>query len=244
MSWILTAASSTGTSHERSGIPCQDAYAHHVLGDNTLVIAIADGAGCARHADQGALLAVAAATGAIRGACAARTARGPAFLRTTLLESVRAARETILAKAPGSAREYATTLLLAIVTRKHVGVAQMGDGAIVALQHHDRLVVLSRQQEREYVNEVTFLTADDYERELHVSITPRRGLRGIALMTDGVETLGITRANNAAHAGFFLPLFRQAMTGLDDGALGAFLSSPPVLARTDDDKTIVMGVPL
>jgi hypothetical protein len=98
--------------------------------------------------------------------------------------------------------------------------------------------VLTRQQEREYVNEVTFLTSTDYERELHTVVQARGKLTAIALFTDGVETLCIRRATNEAHPKFFHPLFAANPTNDD---LAEILTSPAALARTDDDKTILLA---
>lgn len=50
-----------GVSHERMGMPCQDAQDYRVLPDGTLLVALADGAGSAAFSDQGARCAVKAA---------------------------------------------------------------------------------------------------------------------------------------------------------------------------------------
>jgi hypothetical protein len=58
--WRVVGAAVRGLSHERTDLPCQDAAEWRVLGDGTLLIAVADGAGSARFSDAGARLAVAA----------------------------------------------------------------------------------------------------------------------------------------------------------------------------------------
>src|SRR5437763_1374252 len=55
--WRVAAAQKRGTSHETTGEVCQDAYGMAMLSAETLVIAIADGAGSARYAEEGAGLA-------------------------------------------------------------------------------------------------------------------------------------------------------------------------------------------
>ena len=62
MTWQITSASEPGTSHVRRGLRCQDAYASwqdRVGG--IAVLAVADGAGSARRASDGARIAVATA---------------------------------------------------------------------------------------------------------------------------------------------------------------------------------------
>jgi hypothetical protein len=55
--WRTIGVSVAGTSHQRAGVPCQDSCAWQILSDDRLVIAVADGAGSARHAEEGAQLA-------------------------------------------------------------------------------------------------------------------------------------------------------------------------------------------
>ena len=52
--WQATAASVRGTSHEKTGQPCQDAHRWEILPGAILVAAVADGAGSASLGDMGA----------------------------------------------------------------------------------------------------------------------------------------------------------------------------------------------
>src|SRR6266481_3089577 len=56
--WNVVRASVRGSSHRRSGTPCQDAVDLRIRGE-TLLVAISDGAGSASHSEQGAKGAVA-----------------------------------------------------------------------------------------------------------------------------------------------------------------------------------------
>lgn len=64
--WQIAAASICGTSHQRHGVPCQDAHAWEVLPSGAIVIAVADGAGSAVHSDRGSSIAVRAAMELLR----------------------------------------------------------------------------------------------------------------------------------------------------------------------------------
>lgn len=66
LTWQIAAASVCGISHQRQGLPCQDAHAWEVLPSGTIVIAVADGAGSAMHSDRGSLIAVQAAIASLR----------------------------------------------------------------------------------------------------------------------------------------------------------------------------------
>ena len=55
--WHVAAASARGTSHEKTGQPCQDAHDWRILPDDGLVVAVADGASSAALGQIGAMLA-------------------------------------------------------------------------------------------------------------------------------------------------------------------------------------------
>ncbi|MGL4552961.1 MAG: PP2C family serine/threonine-protein phosphatase, partial [Gemmataceae bacterium] len=61
---------------------------------------------------------------------------------------------------------------------------------------------------------------------------------------DGLQGLALHYATRTAHGPFFAPLFR-ALRGADPEELGdpmrAFLESPRVNGRTDDDKTLILA---
>jgi hypothetical protein len=205
-----------------------------------VILAVGDGAGSAPHGGTGATLATLTATSYTAGALEGRRPH-PKTLRRLLGHAVQHARNVILQHAESlghDPRDYATTLLFAVLTGEHVGIIQMGDGAIVTQDDDGTLDILTRQQDREYVNEVTFLTCDTYKDELRVAVTHAPNLRSVCVVTDGVETLAVRRATNTPHPGFFNPLLK---TLLSSAQLAALLTSPAVCERTDDDKTILIA---
>jgi hypothetical protein len=75
-----------------------------------------------------------------------------------------------------------------------------------------------------------------------------RPLSDIALISDGLESLALHYASKSVHApfyaGLFDPLIKSDVAGRHDAlsaALETFLGSPPVIARTDDDVSIVLA---
>lgn len=56
--WRYAAARLTGTAHVAANLSCQDRYGCMALPSGALVVALADGAGSAAKADQGAEIAV------------------------------------------------------------------------------------------------------------------------------------------------------------------------------------------
>jgi len=240
MPWNISATSVAGTSHQAHNTPCQDDYAYTTGPNGLIIIAVADGAGSAPHSAAGATTAVTSAVAYLAGALHTSRPR-PKLIARALRETVDHCRATIaqLADRHGhTIHDYATTLLATVVTEHHIGTLQLGDGAIITSDDHRRLTIHTVQQTREYVNDVTFLTSDNYEDELRISIRPRRHATNVALVTDGIESISVQRSTNKPHHGFFVPLFGLHPT---PGVLREFVSSRVVCERTDDDKTIIIA---
>lgn len=137
---------------------------------------------------------------------------------------------------------FATTLLVAVVSDGSVAAAQIGDGAIV-LSDAEGIQALMLPDHGEYLNETVFLTSNDYKERARVVVLPHHGSRALALLTDGLEGLALNLAEGSAHMPFFAPLFRfAAEPDASEAELASFLESARVCARTDDDKTLLLAV--
>jgi hypothetical protein len=242
--WRLLGASARGTSHLESGLPCQDAHRETVLPDGTLVIAVADGAGSAGRADEGAKCAVAASVSHLTGRLQDAAPRDPvacAALLDGALQAARSALQTLAAGGPVD--ELACTLLLAVVTQQWLAVLQVGDGAVVYHDTSGAFLPASQGGGEGYVNETTFVTSPSSVSEAHKTVRPAADVRGIAVMSDGIQLLAVHHATHAPHEPFFRALFEFAAQSASTAAeLAQFLASPRVCERTDDDKTLVIAV--
>jgi serine/threonine protein phosphatase PrpC len=253
--WHVVGASVAGTSHQRTGRGCEDAHAYRRHGD-LLLLAAADGAGSASQGAAGALAAIDGVLDAAERMLLQQ--REPAHedeWRNVLTLVWQAAHEALVQLAVGwpsppeqpseslPLREFATTLLLAVVTVHWVAVAQIGDGAIV-IQHVDGMTQsLTPPEQREYINETQFLTDHDYLLQTEYTILSRVGIRGIALLTDGLQMIAMKFPENTPHAPFFTSLFRfAAQPDATEAALRRFLEAERVNGYTDDDKTLLLAV--
>ena len=250
--WRVVRASVQGTSHSRTGQPCQDSSS---VGENApdgmLITAIADGAGSAELSADGSRIAACAATR--RAARLMRLHVQPFYegvLEEILRESVRFARKALDAEAQRqkkSLREFATTLIIAICAPEITGAAQIGDGAMVTADSESSgYTLFSVPQRGEYANTTNFITSSGWQNSLDVRMQ-HGGVRRLAMFTDGIQSIALNAASgNAPHAPFFDPLFGWAENQDDEDAAGdnlaAFLSSPRVTARADDDLTLLLAV--
>jgi hypothetical protein len=252
--WRYAIASVAGTSHLARNLPGQDASECQVLikrgGEAVLVAIAADGAGSASQSELGARLACAqlvdeVATFYGAGHALAELTRERVELWIAWLrEGLRA-----LAEVEGNRRrDYACTLLLAIVEADRAAFCQIGDGAIVTASRSDLAAYtpVFWPDRGEYANQTHFLTDPDVAEHLAFELRDE-SIDDVALFTDGLQGLALQYASQSAYAPFFRPIFvplRRELPGRSatlSAALARFLGSPPINQRTDDDKTLILA---
>jgi hypothetical protein len=246
--WKLLFDSVAGTSHQRRGEPCQD-YSHGLVvavgESSSLILACADGAGSAAHAEIGARLA-----------CLALVCRAAEALRNGLTvpeigerhmrDWYDFARRRLSLEAcihDRDPRDYACTLLTAVVGDAGAVFAQVGDGAIV-YRTDGGYETATWPQSGEYVNTTFFLTGHDLDERLIVRSIAER-VDEVALFTDGLQPLALHYASRTVHAPFFEPLFgslhKYEHPEVLEEPLRTFLKSGSVIERIDDDKTLLLA---
>lgn len=246
--WRTVSASVCGSSHEKTGLPCQDRHGVEALVGDVLLIAVADGAGSAAYAEEGAALAVQAAVNCLSLNYECLNADDDdAAWEAVLRMAVEKARETVLAASAEreiEARQFASTLIVVIARADVVASAQVGDGGVVVSEAEGELIALMTPQSSEYLNETTFLISRDALETLQCRVW-RGSVAGVAAFSDGLQMLCLKLPENVPHAPFFAPLFRFAASGDDDlpVRLEDFLRSPRIRQFTDDDLTLVLATP-
>jgi hypothetical protein len=239
-------SSVVGALHERDGLPCQDAYAMIRVEPDTLVVAVADGLGSARHSAHGSGTAARIAAESVAAGLRSGINADPSELAEAGIVSARLQLEQEAEALGCELRDLGTTRLVAIAVQQMLVAAQIGDGAVVANQPQGAGLVMP-PTENEYTNEVDPLTMNDWHGQIRVSaLWPE--CNAFAVFTDGCQRAALQRANGdwRAFPGFFRPLFSFARTvaAPEDGeiALRELLESDKVCANCDDDKTLVIGV--
>ena len=144
--WRVVGAVAPGTSHERLGLPCQDALAYQA-GEQSLLVALSDGAGTAERSQYGAQTAVQSALDSLVAALEAGLPAGQADWQEALSAAFTAARSALESLAEIEEqllRDYAVTLIVVAVIRDRLAVAQLGDGVVVAGELLEELFLVSR----------------------------------------------------------------------------------------------------
>jgi Protein phosphatase 2C len=142
------------------------------------------------------------------------------------------------------AREFAATLVCILAGEDETVVLHIGDGAAV-LNIEGEWTVPSWPESGEYAS-TTFFVTDDPAPKLRITRVTNK-VRALALFSDGLERLALNFAEHRAHAPFFEGMIRSVMAGSVgqnfplSAALAAYLDSGAVVARTDDDKSIILA---
>lgn len=245
----MIAASVRGTGHVRSRLPCQDALRWQTAPGGWLLAALADGAGSASLAEVGAGIAADRGIEALETQLDSRShSTTDVEWRAGLMAALETARAAVLAAAQErkvEPRELASTLTLLAVSPEMAVAAQIGDGAALASALPEALVCLTKPIVAEYLNETTFLSSET-ALETAQTVVQRAPWRRACLLCDGLQLLALRLPEGTPHLRFFQPLFRYLERATDLAAaareLRAFLESPRVTERTDDDLSLLLAV--
>jgi hypothetical protein len=244
--WAAVGASVQGASHLETATPLQEAFACDLALPPYALVAVADGLGSAAQSRLGARTAGRRAvefTSLALSGTPPSDGKGWFALLADAFKYARAGLEALADQGAVDINDYATTLLLAVLSPRLVATAQIGDGAIVTLGKDGLLETLSAPQVGEYANHTFPLTLPDAPQTAVYTLWDKE-VKGLALFTDGLQRMCLKLPGWTPHAPFFEPLFKQLDTLKDPMAasrsLANFMASPRVCAQTRDDKTLIL----
>jgi hypothetical protein len=246
--WRYAAASVIGTSHLTSadGV-CQDYHGvHFVESINAFVGIVSDGAGSASQSQIGA-----------RRTCdfllekiseAPLSAVFSKSFASTALEQLRLELQNIADESGLALRDFACTMLVAIVAREKAAFWQIGDGAICFRERDkDRFGYAFWPEKGDYANVTFFVTDQNAQGHLDFDVVDAE-FADLAMFSDGLERLALDFVTSEAHTAFFEGLFPYVRSLPESGYSGelssqieAFLATDRVNKRTDDDKTLILA---
>ena len=138
-----------GSSHEKSGVVCQDANKIEKLNNGTVIAAIADGVGSCEYSDEASALAVETAV----RVCAEGIKSDPKSDLLMLIENAFSQAELEIDKLSLSREhlitEYDTTLSLVIYDGKNVTLGHSGDGGVIGLTRSGDYIAITTRQKAE-----------------------------------------------------------------------------------------------
>ena len=247
MDWRYAAASTIGTSHQTSETVCQDAHSLQFLERlEAFVGVVSDGAGSASQSHVGSRRTCDVVLNRISAADSG--ALFTASLAADVLESLRSELQQLADDAGLAVREFACTMLVAIVGKEKAAFWQIGDGAICFRERDaERFGYAFWPEKGDYANVTFFVTDQNAQNRLEFDATSIE-IAELAIFSDGLERLALDFVSGEAHSAFFTGLF-PAVRGLRAPGYSAelssqiegFLSSDRVNKRTDDDKTLLLA---
>jgi hypothetical protein len=251
--WRIASASVLGTSHARLGTPCQDSHVIKLFtdkdGEDVLVVVVSDGAGSASKAEIGSWLtcstvAEAAEVYLLDGGKVREVGLDIAQSWISMVQQAVGFRAEDYGDVP---RDYACTMLVAVVGSDAAAIMQVGDGATVVSDDDNGWCWVHWPQHGEFANTTNFVTEPRAEEKLAFDLCQCR-IEEIAVFSDGIERLVLHEATKTVFASFFDQMFPAVRALQHEGwdaslseILRSYLDSETINERTDDDKTLVLA---
>lgn len=197
----VVAASVKGENHVKHGICCQDAVAvrkgySRALPGQTYVISDGHGGEAYVHSDRGSALAVQAAE-----QIATRfmlIAKGSVKTRQKQFEHIvrEQLRSTWISEImsswperdipPDIVRKHGATLIMGVVFRNHLHIAQMGDGEVLMINRTGKSIFLEEPEEGPISTKVTSLCGKHSDRHWKFGCMPVRRIGFLMMSSDGL----------------------------------------------------------
>lgn len=237
----MAAAAVVGSSHIERGEPCQD-YAASTRGKTVGAIALADGAGSARHSAEGARLVVLGTLKLVRNEFRELVRMQPEDAAERIVDPLKRALARHAERRSIDVVALASTLLFAASDGVHFLCGQLGDGRVAMFDKTSwRAKAAFEPHKGEFFNETVFVTSRNASVDLRFSSGEIGDLGGFALLSDGAEESLYNRA-----AASFAPALTSMMGWLAGhpersvrSALGDNLSKT-LRERTTDDLSVAL----
>ncbi len=250
--WRTAHASAIGTAHVNQNTECQDRFACQTVETKSgavLIAVVADGAGSTTDGQIGAEIAckffIEGVSDFLDSQDASVNSLNLEFGRFWIGYFQKKIEE-IAAKDEKTLRDYASTLVAAVIGENAAAFFQIGDGGAVfsasgELQSYQFAI---EPEESEYINVTDFLTDETaFERLRFVLIEEK--IEDVILFSDGVASVAVDFQTNQPHEPFLMPMIAPLRSGNASNDLNEklekFLGSPKINEKTDDDKTIILA---
>src|SRR5208337_2380058 len=181
--WMTAGAAVVGRAHEQQGAGCQDCVGYSDTSKFSAV-ALADGAGSAKYASEGAGIAVNVLLRIIERSFSSFSQQPSDSIGKLIISSMADGIESAAQTAGVAPREFASTLLFAATGGGFLIAGQLGDG-LIAVQKNGRMVPLCEPAKGEFKNETVFVTSPNAAKHIFVTLGPCDAVAGIVLMSDG-----------------------------------------------------------
>lgn len=250
--WQVVCEAAVGLSHRRMTppMPCQDACM--TMNQTRTALFLADGAGSAKKSDKGSRMLVQSLKrllASIEGVLSKSLdqARSPVNFENQLAEIVyRYAVNLVIDLAENdrrSAKDFRSTLLLAIVGKQKTFWLKVGDGAIIYQDNNNKLHLLGAMEKGDFANQTVFVDDQLAWDDVQFGTLPSKKVSGIALMSDGAAERFVSY-DGTKIAPFLNKWFQLLVTEeLKQESLFKFFNDEETWrGSTHDDKSMALAV--
>ncbi|MGC2236546.1 MAG: PP2C family serine/threonine-protein phosphatase [Pyrinomonadaceae bacterium] len=248
--WEYANVSVKGTSHEATGIPCQDSNdCLNIENDicQTFIAVVSDGAGSATKAEFGSKFICEKFITDIKKGLENKLSVKD-FTHDFFRNWIANFRQELQIQAETEGlqlRNFACTFLGAIIGETSACFVQIGDGAIVMKGEEGGYNFIFLPQQGQFVNQTFFVTHEKAIDHLEFDYLDKT-VNEIALFSDGIQNLVLDFQTLAVNEDFFSDWFQWLREIQDrdkaNQLLNAYLNSSKINERTDDDKTLILAV--
>jgi serine/threonine protein phosphatase PrpC len=249
--WRVAHASAIGLAHLNQNTECQDRFACQTVetkGGQVLVAVVADGAGSTTDGQIGAEIGCQSFIEQVKDFLNSQDASVSSlnlefgrfwisYFQKKIIETAEKAGKEI--------RDFASTLVGAVVGEDQSVFFQIGDGGSVFSTSGESASYqfAIAPEETEYVNVTEFLTDENAGSRLRFRLIEER-IEDLILFSDGIFAVAVDYQTNQPHEPFLMPMMAPIRSGSSNSLnekLEKFLSSPKINEKTDDDKTIILA---
>jgi len=250
--WRYAHASAAGAAHVNQNRVCQDRLVCRAIETDRgeiLIAAVADGAGSTTNGQIGAEIACEyffeQTAKFLKSKNASVESLNGEFGRhwiTYLQEKI--ANAALEEKKP--MREFAATLIGAVVGENGAAFYQIGDGGVVysVSGNPGSYCFGVEPAESEYVNMTDFITDATAAERLRFTFV-EEAIEDLILFSDGIFAVAVDYQTTNPHEPFLMPMIAPLRIGKDINGLNEklekFLASSKINEKTDDDKTIILA---
>ena len=237
--WKSVGRAVQGRGHVQQGIPCQDStYTACING--TYVIALADGAGSAKHSEWGASFVTKCVSEALCIEFDDFFSQDDTILvRENLIDRILGGLFSVAQRKGCDVKDLASTLLAVAVKGDRMMMVHLGDG-VIGYYDGDNLKVASKPDNGEYNNSTYFTTTEGAVNHLRLTKGRLGSAKGFILFSDGAEPSFYDYKNNAISQGLS-PVFEDLQNSdVDDVGSDLEESLEVIKNRTMDDCSIAV----
>lgn len=249
--WRVAHASVIGLAHINQQTECQDRLACRIIEtkrEKVLLAVVADGAGSTTDGQIGAEIAcqffIEEIADFLNSPDAAVSSLNLEFGKFWVSYFQKKIAE-IAEKEGKTMRDFASTLIGAVVGADEAVFFQVGDGgAVFSVSGESKSYRFAIEPEdSEYVNVTNFLTDETAFESLRFCLIDER-IEDVILFSDGIFAVAVDYQTNQPHEPFLMPMIAPLRNGSGNDLnekLEMFLASTKINEKTDDDKTIILA---